>query len=121
MKFSVGFWDSIFGDKILLELPNSDGKIIKRKVSKRWLEKMKSEGQIKDIDAIRVHMIDPDKGYTIGHWIIGKDIDEDTVNKFRDKNTGDLYAITYYENGEPKVSVMIKSLWDETKEKMDSI
>ena len=36
MKFSVGFWDSIFGDKIVVELPDSDGKNYKKKS----LEKM---------------------------------------------------------------------------------
>ena len=82
---------------------------------------MKAEGQIKDIDAIRVHMIDSVRGYSLGHWVIGENIDEDTVNKFRDITTGDLYAMTHYENGEPKVSVMSKSLWSETKERMDSI
>lgn len=121
MRFSVGFLDSMFGEKIVLDLPGSEGTFIKRKVSKKWLKKMKSEGQIKDINAIRVHMIDPLKGYTLGHWVIGEDIDEDKVNKFRDTNTGDLYAMTHYENGELKVSVMTKSLWDRTKELMDSI
>jgi len=123
MKFSIDFWDVLFGEKITIEIPGPEGKIIKRKVSKKWLEKMKSEGQAKEIkdEMIRVHMINPVSGDSIEHWTIGKDIDEETVNKFRDPETGDLYALTSFENGQPKRSVLKKDFWEKSKKLMDSI
>ena len=107
MKFSVGFWDSIFGEKITIEIPSPNGQITKRKVSKKWFYKMKDEKQIKELkeEIIRVHMINPLAGDSIENWTVGKDIDSETVNKFRDSETGDLYAMTSFENGQPKISV----------------
>jgi hypothetical protein len=123
MKFSSDLWDALFGKKVIMEIPSPTGKIIKRKVSKKWLEKMKDEGQVKEIkDAmIRVHMINPVSGISVGYWTIGKDIDEATVNEFRDPETGDLYALTSFKNGEPKISVLRKDLWEKSKKLMDSV
>lgn len=123
MKFSIGFWDTLFGKKIVMEIPGPNGKIIKRKVSKKWLEKMKEEGQVKEIKdkMIRVHMINPVSGTSVGYWTIGEDVDEETVNKFCDPETGDLYALTSFEKGEPKISVLKKDFWEKSKKLMDSI
>lgn len=123
MKFFTGFWDSIFGKKIIIEVPGPNGQIIKRKVTQRWFEKMKSTGRIKEIKEgmVRVHMINPVSGYSIEHWIVGKDVDVETVNKFRDLKTGDLYAMTAFENGQPKIRVLKKDFWEKTKKLMDSV
>jgi hypothetical protein len=93
------------------------GKLIKRKVTQKCFEKMKSKGQIKEIkeEMVRVHMINPVSGYSTEHWIVGKDVDVETVNKFRDLRKGDLYAMTSFENGQPKISVLKKDFWEEAK------
>ncbi len=36
MRFDLGWRDRLFGEKIELELPMPDGKLVKRKVSKKW-------------------------------------------------------------------------------------
>jgi hypothetical protein len=113
MKFHINFWDKLFGEKITIEIPGLDGNIIKRKVSKKWLEKMEAEGQVKKIkeEIIRVHMINPVSGNYIAYWTIGKDIDEKTTNKFRDHETGDLYALTSFKNGQPKIIILKREFW----------
>ena len=120
MKFSVSFLDFLFGEKVMLDVPTANGQIIKRRVTKRWLEDMRKKGEIKDIPTIRVHMLHP-SGNSIQYWIIGKDIDEVSVSKFKDAETGDLYAMTHFENGEPKMSIMTKGIWEKTRKLMDSV
>lgn len=38
MRYSTGFSDSLFGDKITLQGPDEKGNIVKLTVTKRWLE-----------------------------------------------------------------------------------
>lgn len=44
--------------------------------------------------------------------MIDEDIEEVTVNRYKDRDTGDLYAIHYFEDGEPKTEVLNKDRWD---------
>ncbi len=95
MRFSVGLWDALFGKKVTCELPAPDGQIVKRQVTKKWLDKMQQAGEVKQIDEplIRVHMLHP-SGNTVEYWTVGKDIDQETVDNFRDAESGDIYALT---------------------------
>lgn len=49
-QFSVGFLDSIFGEKLELELPTEEGGVVKRQVTKKWLGRMIHEGRIRKAD-----------------------------------------------------------------------
>ena len=117
MRFSIGLWDSLFGERITIEIPTPDGKITKREVTKKWFERKQSKGKIKDATnkMIKVHLINPLEDYKIQYWAIGKDIDESMVNKFKDENTGDLYALISFDQGKQKVSVMKKEFWEKAK------
>lgn len=123
VKFSVGLWDSFFGKKIELEIPDHEGKIIRRKVTQKWYDKMKNQGQIRDIkaDVIRVHMINPVSGDSIEYWVVGEDVDTETVNEFCDPATGDLYAMTRFVDGQPERGVMKRDFWKRAKNAMDTI
>lgn len=122
MRFSVGLWDALFGEKVTCELPAPDGRIIKRQVTKKWLEKMQQAGEVKPIDEplIRVHMLNP-YGNTVEYWIIGKDIDQETVNQFLDAESGDIYAMTHFEEGVPQKSILKKEAWEKARQLMDSV
>ena len=122
MKFSLGLWDALFGEKVTCEIPAPDGQIIKRQVTKRWLEKMQNSGEIKPIEEalVRVHMLNP-HGNTVEYWTIGKDIDRITTDKFLDPETGDLYVMTHFEEGELQYSVMKKELWEDARKLTDSV
>ena len=122
MKFSTGIFDSLFGEKITIELPGSDGQIIKRTVTRKWFEQMQTEGKVRPVaeSMVRVHLLGPG-GCTVQHWVVGRDLDLQTCEKFRDPETGDVYALTVFEQGKPKTYFLEKHLWDEAKAKMDAV
>lgn len=115
MRFDVGLWDRLFGERVTLEVPTPDGRTIKRSVTKKWLEQMKAKRELRPIDAIRVHMLDPLKGYHVLDWIIGKDVPQESVEKFRDPGTDALYAMTWYEEGKAHIAVVRKDKWDDLR------
>jgi hypothetical protein len=122
MRFSTGIFDSLFGEKITIELPGSDGQIIKRSVSRKWFEQMQHEGKARQVTEpmIRVHVLSPG-GCKVEHRVVGRDVDAQTCEKFRDPTTGDVYALTVFEHGQPKTYFLAKHLWDEAKAKMDAV
>lgn len=120
MKFYVGLWDLFFGEKVTLEVPGDDGDIIKRVVTKKWLEKMQSESKATRVSTVTVHILDT-TGYSIEEWGIGTDVNAATVDKFRDPGTGNLYALSFYEGGKPKTIVLTKAQWEEAKGQLSSL
>ena len=124
MKFSLGFLDQLFGEKITLELPDGNGKIVKRTVTKKWMDQMMNQGKMSIVtDVIRVHILDPlyEDGYKVENWTIGEDINQETVTNFQDPQTGDLYAIVVYENGKGKTMVLKKELFDDGLKRIKNI
>jgi hypothetical protein len=118
MRFSVGIWDSLFGEKVTLEQPDQDGKTMRRQVTKKWLKTMQQEGKIRELRVVRVHVLHPFGNRDL-EWVIGQDVDQETVDQFRDSETGDLYAVTHFEEGQPTTSVMKKSFWERARVVMD--
>lgn len=51
-KFSIGFLDSLFGEKIQIELPGPTGETVQRTVTKKWWDRMIAEGKIKRVDPL---------------------------------------------------------------------
>jgi len=135
MKFSVGFLDWLFGEKVKIQL--EDGRF--RTVTKRWIKKMEEEGLMRKIDGevIRVNILDPfaDVQSLItpgvekqGHyrqelWTISEDISEETVHEFKDPITDDLYVLMTEREGysKPQPYIMKRDLWDKAKRQMDAI
>ena len=113
----MGLFDSLFGKKVTLNLKDNAGNPIQRVVSAKQLEQWKAEGKISVLPTIRVHILDP-MGSRTAEWQIGKDIPEAIVAKSKDPATGDLYAMTVYEAGVPKTSVIPKAYWLKAKAAM---
>src|ERR1051326_3698236 len=120
-QFSVGFFDSLFGEKLTIELPRADGTLGKRTVTKKWFEQMQREEKIRELTqpAVRAHILSP-AGYRIQHWVIGQDIDDQQYERFRDPDTGELYVLLSFEAGEQRQHVLVRGLWEEAKAKMDA-
>jgi len=123
MKFSIGLFDELFGERLEVEVPVSDGRVVKRSVTRKWFEKMQAQGRIsgKGKPVIQVHMLEVVKGYYVTTWVIGEDISEETVAKFKDISTGVLYAMTSFKDGQPETHVMTKPFWDEARGQLDAI
>ena len=123
MQFSLGMWDALFGKKVTLVLPGRDGKPRPRKVTEKWLKEMERQGKAKrlDAEAVPVHILDPLTDYRFETWVVGKDVDSETVEKFRDVQSGALYVLIAYKEGKKQVVVLKKHVWESTKKTMDSV
>lgn len=116
MNFSTGLWDRFFGKKTTLEIPDQDGAIINRVVSIKWLSEMIRQGKITPVDnIILTHILDPlaKDGYVAEHWTIGEDVSQDSVDKFINTKTKELYAMVVYKNGEGSTYLLKKEKFDE--------
>ncbi len=124
MKFNTGFFDSLFGKKTLLEVPQDDGTTQKITVTVAWLKKMESEGKLsmseKSSTSVPFYVIGPD-GYETQNMKIGEDIPEEQYKKLRDPENGALYGLTIYEKGEPKTTVIPKEVWEQAKAQFGEI
>ena len=124
MKFSTSFIDGIFGKKIKIEVPQDDGTIREVLVTEAWLNKMQVEGKISMSEApsstVPFHVIGPD-GSETRHLRVGKDIPEAQYKKLADPQTGALYDLKVYENGNPSTNVIPKHLWEQAKAQFSEI
>ena len=116
MRFAVGLLDYLFGEKVGLEVPTSDGQTRRRTVTRRWLEQMKREGKMQRVDGelVRVHHLGL-HGYEVEHHVIGQDISPDMAQRFRDPQTQDMYAMSFMENGEAKTCFLKRDKWEAAK------
>ncbi|HWI54943.1 MAG TPA: hypothetical protein VNT57_04585 [Desulfobacteria bacterium] len=116
MHFSVGIMDTLFGRRVTLEIPDSFGNIVTRSVTQKWYNQVQS-----DVSAVtgivKVHMLDMHKGYQLIHWIIGNDIEQNTVLQYMDEDTGDLYAIYYLELDESRLQLISRRAWESAHRK----
>lgn len=145
MRFSVGVWDALFGERVTLELPGPDGQLIRRRVTLKWLKQMEALGMANKLEGefVRVHVLypsgsvnleniaDPDElfdsltasknHYRVETWRIGSDISAEDAENLRDKETGDIYAVAVYENGKQRMRTLPRELWQQGKAQMDEI
>ena len=61
------------------------------------------------------------RGVRIEEWTVGIEIDEETVNKFLDGATGELYVLEPLEKGVPKRYVVMKDRWEEHRREAEEI
>ncbi len=112
MQFSVGIFDALFGRKIEVQIPGPDGAEISRRVSQKWFDSMIHTGEIKPLESVRVNIFHPAGNYA-EDWIIGHRVDQESVDKFKDKVTGELYAVTHLKNRQPETFPVVKSIYDQ--------
>ncbi len=110
----MGLWDSVFGKKITIQGRDKNGEPIETKVSAKQFSKWEQEGALSKVDVVEVHVLDPKGSYTT-QWKIGEDIPVDVVLKFKNPATNGIYALTVYEAGQPKTSVLQHAKWLEIK------
>ena len=113
----MGLWGSLFGKKVTIQGHDENGKLFEREVSEKQFKEWEKDGLISTQEAVEVQVLDPKGSYT-AHWKIGEDIPADVVEKFKNPATNKIYALTVYEAGEPKTSVLPHSKWLEIKAAM---
>lgn len=123
-RFSVGLWDSLFGERIEIEMPSKEGKI-NRIVTKKWFEQMQNQGKAKQLITAHVYdpssyFLNPEGAIFIEAWELNKDIDEKTYEELKDDN-GDIYVLNHFDNGELRRFVLAKDLWLQVQEDYEEI
>lgn len=115
MKFSLNIFDSLFGEKVEIEIPH-DGKIIKQTVTKKWFEKMKSEGKFSEL--VTAYILDPMNGVYTEGWEVGVNLSKESFEKFKGCDN-EIYIINVYEEGNLKKLIVTKEVWEDAKVKME--
>jgi len=116
----MGILDFLRGKKVTIEIPTSDGKTVKKKISNAEFEQLIASGKLKPLDTVEAHILDPMRGYYVETWIVDEDIERETVEDFATAS-GELYVVSFYENGEPQNMVTKKEVWDKQKSIFASI
>jgi hypothetical protein len=120
MRFSTGWLDALFGEKLINEMSTDDGSIIRRKVTRKWLEKMQGDGHIgKGKPVVRVHHL-AIAGYKNETWVIGENIDQSVVDEWLDLETHHLYAMSMLDKGSPVTYFMKRDKWQMVKSQLES-
>jgi hypothetical protein len=115
MNFDVGLLDRLFGKRVTIEAPAPDGRTRSVSVTEKWLEQQRRAGKITPIagEMVLVHVVDPVRGQYDVHWRIGKDVPRETYERFYDKNHLAMFALVAYEQGQPRVAVVAKPVYDQ--------
>jgi hypothetical protein len=110
-------------EMVCVEIPNDNGVMEKRYVSKKWFDEMVGKNKIKkvDVEVIKANILHPFKGCYYEFWKIGKDISEDLVDKYKDTDTNELYIFNLFKNGEEKIMCVKKELWDQGKKQIEHL
>lgn len=110
----MGFFDYFFGKKITFEVPDQDGNLVKRKISKKKFDQLIENRTIVKPDMVKSHILSPGSGYTTEDWLIGKDISMDEVD-YLATDSLEIYVLKYYSYGKPETLLVTKNVWDKQK------
>lgn len=72
------------------------------------------------VDTCEVHITDVMHGRRTEKWVIGEHIKRETYDNLKDAS-GRLYAVVLYEKGEPQISAVAKTTWDQVAQQFGDI
>ena len=127
----TGWWDNLFGKRIVMNVPNLDGTTRRASVTESWRALMIAEGVLQ-LEVVPVHIKDLDyeiyrllpeslrpqgmKGprYTEEWNLRRKGISSDVLSSFYDAETQALYAVRHTMDPEkgPVTNLVQKSMWN---------
>lgn len=121
MRTSVSCFDALFGRKVTAKATDSRGRSYRICVTEKWLEKSLAEKRVgqapENSIALFLHGPDDEKLTTLK---IGEEIDHATVEGFRDKQTGALYGLFYFEGGHERTFLVQREQYIESKQRLSS-
>ena len=112
--------DFLFGRKVTLDIPDRNGNIVRKKISKKMFDQLIVDGKIKHADTVKAHILDPMRGYYVADWVVGDDVPREYVEKFATA-TRELYVVIAYEGGEPQTMLTKKEIWEKQRSIIDLI
>ena len=121
MKLSLGFFDSLFGEKVPFEINDAQGNPVKRVMTKKYYDKMIQDGKMSVIKPMNAKVFNSVSGLSEVQYKWGEVISEETYNKFFDKITGFIYIFEFYEKGEIQRIVMKKEKFDDTINQVENV
>ncbi|MFA6013346.1 MAG: hypothetical protein WC799_25370 [Desulfobacteraceae bacterium] len=110
----MGLIDSFLDKTITLEVPDQDGNLVKRKISKKKFDQLIENRTIVKPNMVKSHILSPGSGYTTEDWLIGKDISMDEV-EYIATDSLEIYVLIYYSDGKPETLLVTKNVWDKQK------
>lgn len=111
MEKAVSFWDSLFGQRVNIDLAQPDGSAKKISVTRRWKEQVMTEGLVDEVtdSIVTVNIRDSDRaGIQVDRWRIGVQLSKESHQKFLDPLSKELYALTKGTT----TSLMERFLWE---------
>lgn len=106
-----------FSNDVTVYARDGQGKEVETTVSAAEFAAWEARGAVSKLEEVVVHFLTPD-GYSERTWLIDRDIPAATAAKYRDPETGDLYAIVVYRSGEPETKIATKEAWEEVEAAM---
>lgn len=110
----MGFFKDLFGKKVEITVTDENGISRTKQVLKSDLEQWERDGEISKMKTIRVNIAGLN-GVRIEEWTIGIEAQKESIDKFADKSTGELYVGEHYKEGEPIQHFMMKDAWEDYK------
>ncbi len=110
----MGLFKDLFGKKIEITVTDENGVSRTKQVLKSDLEQWERDGKITKMKTIRVNIAGLN-GVRIEEWTIGTEVQKESIDKFADKSTGELYIGEHYKEGKPIKYFMMKEAWEDYK------
>lgn len=107
----MGLFNKLFGEKVEVNYTDQNGTNRTKKVSKSDLDQWKSEGKMTELKTVKVNIAGIN-GVRIEKWTEEVNVPKETIDKFLDNSTGELYVGEYFEKGEKKQVVMKRDQWE---------
>lgn len=104
-------------DKVTLKIPDKDGNIVEKEITKKEFDELVSKGIIRPadtVDTVEAHILDPMQGYYVTNWIVDEDIAREDVEDFATPD-GKIYVMIAYVDGEPQIMFAKKEIWEKQR------
>jgi hypothetical protein len=113
-------WNHLFGKKVVIEGENESGTLVRNVIDKSAFDEAIKNGKAVYGGKIKVHVLDPNRGYYIKEWEVGDDVEPADVAQFATPDR-EMYVVIAYEHGKPLEMMCQKDIWEKQREIADMI
>lgn len=113
-------WNRLFGKKVVIEMEDKNGNLVRKEIDKQKIDEAIRSGKAVYGGKIKVHVLDPNRGYYVKEWEVGEDVEPSDVAQFATP-TREMYVVVAYEKGKPVEMITRKDIWDKQRAISDMI